>query len=161
MSAHPMSGQLAALGSLGSQNYPNASAPWQTYCTAATGYNAQCLASYTWNHAVGSPSHSQWNGCVTDRDQNYDTNATVPELDTTLRADQDQSCPAAQLLPLTYNWTTVNTTINAMSPGGATNQTIGLLWGWLSLLQQIAAECAGREHRPSHTSTSSSCSPTA
>ena len=23
-----------------------------------------------------------------------------------------------------------------MSPGGATNQTIGLLWGWLSLLQQ-------------------------
>ena len=46
------------------------------------------------------------------------------------------SCPAAVLLPLTYNWNNVNATINAMSPGGATNQTLGLQWGWMSLLQQ-------------------------
>ncbi len=51
-------------------------------------------------------------------------------------ANQESYCPAAAILPLTYSWTTVNNTINAMSPNGATNQTIGLLWGWLSLLQQ-------------------------
>ena len=56
-------------------------------------------------------------------------------------------CPAAAIQPLSYNWSTINSTINAMSPGGATNQTVGLQWGWLSLLQQdpmnAPAETAG------------------
>ena len=120
-------------------NYSNASQPYNTYCDQ--GYwntKAQCLGhGYNWNHSTGSPSHSQWNGCVTDRDQSYDVSSTVPSSTTTnFPADQDQSCPAAQVTPLTTSWTTVNNTINAMSPAGATNQTIGLLWGWLSLLQQ-------------------------
>lgn len=120
-------------------NYPNSWYPWNTYCSG--GYwmtRAQCLGhGYTWGHTVGSPSHSQWNGCVTDRDQSYDTTSTAPTSQTTqFIADQDQSCPSATILPLTYNWTNVNATIDAMSPGGATNQTIGLQWGWLSLLQQ-------------------------
>jgi hypothetical protein len=51
-------------------------------------------------------------------------------------ADQDQSCPVAKVLPLTYNWSNVNATINSMTAQGATNQTLGLQWGWLSLLQQ-------------------------
>jgi len=55
---------------------------------------------------------------------------------TNFPANQEGHCPAASVLPLTYNWTAVNNTINAMSPNGATNQTIGLLWGWLTLLQQ-------------------------
>ncbi len=120
-------------------NYSNSNYPWNTYCSG--GYwmtMAQCQGhSYTWGHTVGSPSHSQWNGCVTDRDQSYDTTSTVPTSQATrFVADQDQSCPGATILPLTYTWTNVNTTIDAMSPGGATNQTIGLQWGWLSLLQQ-------------------------
>jgi Flp pilus assembly protein TadG len=121
------------------QNYSSAFTPYNTYCDQ--GYwntKAQCLGhGYNWNHTTGSPSHSQWNGCVGDRDQSYDTTSTVPSSTATkFPADQDQNCPAAQVTPLTYNWTTVNNTINAMSPGGATNQTIGLQWGWLSLLQQ-------------------------
>ena len=120
-------------------NYSNAFTPYDTYCNQ--GYwntKEQCLGhGYTWNHTTGSPSHSQWNGCVGDRDQSYDTTSTAPSSTTTsFPADQDQNCPAAQVTPLTYNWTTINNTINAMSPGGATNQTIGLQWGWLSLLQQ-------------------------
>jgi Flp pilus assembly protein TadG len=92
---------------------------------------------YYWNHTVGSPAHSLWNGCVSDRDKSYDVDATVPSSTTTdFVADQDVYCPAAELLPLTYNWSNVNNTINAMSPNGATNQTIGLQWGLLSLLQQ-------------------------
>jgi Flp pilus assembly protein TadG len=121
------------------QNYSNSNTPYDTYCDQ--GYwntKAQCLGhGYNWNHTTGSPSHSQWNGCVTDRDQSYDTLSTAPSSTSTkFVADQDQNCPAAQVTPLTSNWTAVNNTINAMSAGGATNQTVGLLWGWLSLLQQ-------------------------
>jgi Flp pilus assembly protein TadG len=120
-------------------NYPNSYYPYNTWCSG--GYwmtMVQCQGhGYTWNHTVGTPSHSQWNGCVTDRDQSYDVDATTPTAKSTyFLADQDQSCPAAAIQPLTYNWTTINSTINAMSPGGATNQTIGLQWGWFSLLQQ-------------------------
>jgi hypothetical protein len=120
-------------------NYPNAWYPYNTWCSGGSWMTmAQCQGhGYTWNHTVGSPSHSQWNGCVTDRDQSYDVDATKPTGKTTyFLADQDQSCPAAEIQPLTYNWSAINSTINAMSPGGATNQTIGLQWGWLSLLQQ-------------------------
>jgi hypothetical protein len=122
-----------------STNYPNSWAPWQTYCSG--GYwmtKAQCLGhNYTWSHTPPTTTTSQWNGCVTDRDQSYDVNATAPSsAATNFYADQDQSCPDAQILPLTYNWTNVNTTIDAMTAQGATNQTIGLQWGWLSLLQQ-------------------------
>lgn len=120
------------------KNYPNAASPWQTYCSG--GYwmtMAQCKGhNYNWSH-TNSSSKSTWNGCVTDRDQNYDVSSTVPSSNaTSFIADQDQSCPTAPILPLTYNWGAVNSTINAMTAQGATNQTIGLLWGWLSLLQQ-------------------------
>ena len=121
------------------KNYSNSSQPWNTYCNG--GYwmtMAQCKGhGYTWNHTPSTSNKSQWNGCVTDRDQSYDISSAAPTSQSTyFPADQDQSCPAAQILPLTYNWTTVNSTINAMTPAGATNQTIGLQWGWLSLLQQ-------------------------
>jgi Flp pilus assembly protein TadG len=98
---------------------------------------AQCKGhGYTWNHTP-STSKSQWNGCVADRDQSYDVSSTAPSSQSTnFPADQDSGCPAATVLPLTYNWTSVNNTINQMSPGGGTNQTIGLQWGWLALLQQ-------------------------
>jgi len=65
---------------------------------------------------------------VTDRDQGYDVNATAPTSTTNSTlfiADQDPYCPAAAILPLTYNWSPVNSTINAVSPNGATNQTVG------------------------------------
>jgi len=88
-----------------SKNYSNAATPWQTYCSG--GYwmtMAQCKGhGYNWNHTP-SGSTSQWNGCVTDRDQSYDVSSTAPSSAATyFYADQDQSCPTAQILPLTYN----------------------------------------------------------
>ncbi|WJR81244.1 TadE/TadG family type IV pilus assembly protein [Bradyrhizobium sp. NP1] len=109
----------------------NSSYSWMSKATC-TGHG------YSWS-AGSNTSHSLWNGCVTDRDQSYDIDATAPSSTvkaTQFIADQEGSCPAAQLLPLTYNWSNVNSTINAMSPGGGTNQTVGLQWGWLSLMQQ-------------------------
>jgi Flp pilus assembly protein TadG len=109
-----------------------------TYINATVMSYAACLGhNFTWHHSVGSPNHSLWNGCVSDRDQNNDVNAVVPSSQATnFPADQDDNCPTAQIRPLTYNWTDVNSTITAMTASGATNQTIGLQWGWLSLLQQ-------------------------
>jgi Flp pilus assembly protein TadG len=77
-------------------------------------------------------AHSTWNGCVYDRDQNNDvTNtATIPGSPATLfRAHQAANCPVS-MMPLSTDWTALNTKIDAMTPTGYTNVTIGLAWGF-------------------------------
>jgi von Willebrand factor type A domain len=46
-------------------------------------------------------------------------------------AEQYSSCPL-QLKGLSYDWTA--TLVNQMTPNGNTNQAIGLVWGWMSLV---------------------------
>jgi Flp pilus assembly protein TadG len=114
-----------------------------SYCSTGSWYTmAMCKGhGYSWNHTVGSPATTQWNGCVSDRDQNYDVASAAPtSLATKFVADQDSYCPT-KLLPLnsafsTSDKQTIKDTITAMTAQGGTNQTIGLQWGWLSLLQQ-------------------------
>ena len=36
-------------------------------------------------------------------------------------------------MPLTYDWSALNTLVDKMTPTGTTNQTIGLAWGWQTL----------------------------
>jgi Flp pilus assembly protein TadG len=77
--------------------------------------------------------HSAWNGCVYDRDQNNDVanTATVAGAAATLyRAHQASNCPAAAMMPLSEDWTALNGRIDAMTPAGNTNVTIGLSWGF-------------------------------
>ena len=79
--------------------------------------------------------HGNWNGCVTDRDQDYDTNNTAPSASiqaTLFPAEQYSACPV-ELMPLSYDWTALNAKIDSMTPNGMTNQTIGLQWGFQSL----------------------------
>jgi Flp pilus assembly protein TadG len=81
--------------------------------------------------------HSTWNGCVTDRDQNYDIQSTAPVASnpsTLFVAEEYNACPV-QLMPLSYDWTALKAKIDTMTPNGNTNQAIGLAWGWLSLNQ--------------------------
>lgn len=114
-----------------------------TYCNDS-GWSetlADCQdRGHTWKHTPTNTSdHSKWNGCVADRDQNNDVNSVAPstsDKSTLFIADQEPFCPATAVLPLTYDWTAVKSRISAMSPNGGTNQTIGLQWGWFSLLQQ-------------------------
>jgi Flp pilus assembly protein TadG len=86
--------------------------------------------------------HSTWNGCVTDRGNsnapssgNYDTNVTAPgsSTDTKFSAEQYDSCTQA-VMPLSYDWSSMTTLVNNMSPAGNTNQGIGLAHGWMSLV---------------------------
>lgn len=83
----------------------------------------------TWTPAA----RSTWNGCLTDRDQNFDTTNDAPLAGATLYpAEQYGSCPA-QLMGLSNDWTALTAKIDSMQPEGNTNQAIGLQMGWQSL----------------------------
>jgi Flp pilus assembly protein TadG len=79
-------------------------------------------------------SHTTWNGCVWDRDQNYDIQNTAPTSAqaTKFRAHQASNCPVA-MMPLTNDWTALHAKINAMAATGNTNVTIGMAWAWQTL----------------------------
>ena len=125
----------------GASNYNQNWVRWDLW-NAANGscsslrYSTQssCLsANRTWT----PNNHNTWNGCVTDRDQDYDTINTAPATATTATlfpAEQYSTCPQA-LIGLTDNWTTLSNEVDAMQPNGSTNQAIGLAWGWQSLTQ--------------------------
>ena len=88
-------------------------------------------------------AHSAWNGCVTDRggsngpsSANYDQNVTAPIIGKTnslFPAEQYSSCALA-MTGLSYNWASMTSLVNQMTPNGSTNQPIGLVWGWQSLV---------------------------
>jgi Flp pilus assembly protein TadG len=97
-----------------------------------------------WAVATWTPdNHNTWHGCVMDRGgssgpdpSNYDTNVASPDVTingSLYAAEQYGSCPQA-VMGLNYNWTSMNSLVNAMSPAGNTNQAIGLQLGWLSLV---------------------------
>ena len=118
----------------------NVSAPWLRWdlweqvngkCSN-TSYHTQssCVShSKVWTPAA----HSTWNGCVTDRDQNFDTTNAAPVAGGTLYpTEQYSSCPVS-LMGLSNDWTALSSKIDAMQPVGNTNQAIGLQMGWQSL----------------------------
>ena len=101
---------------------------------------ATCIShNKTWT----PDDHNTWNGCITDRGgsnapsaSNTDTNVTAPVVavtDTLFPAEQYSPCPQA-LMALSYDWTSMSNLVNNMSPGGNTNQAIGLVLGWQSLV---------------------------
>ena len=76
-----------------------------------------------------------WNGCVTDRDQDYDVTNTAPDKKkqaTLFPAEQYSECPV-ELMALSYDWTALKDKISSMSANGNTNQVIGLQWAFQSL----------------------------
>jgi hypothetical protein len=87
-------------------------------------------ANKTWTPT----DHSQWNGCVNDRDQNNDVlnTATGSGESTKYRAHQASACPT-QMMTLSYDWTALNSKVDAMVATGMTNVTIGLQVAWQSL----------------------------
>jgi Flp pilus assembly protein TadG len=112
------------------KNYSGWSQPQtQSACTSARG---------TWT----ADNHSTWNGCVTDRGlptvpdaNNDDQNVTAPTSTASSKfpAEQYSNCPL-QMMGLSYNWSSMTSLVNQMYPDGNTNQPIGLVWGWQSLV---------------------------
>ena len=90
---------------------------------------------------------------------NTDTNVTAPVVgvtDTMFSAEQYNPCPQAAM-PLSYNWNAMTTLVNNMSPGGNTNQAIGLALGWMSLVGGGPFPAPPRWIRITNISKSSFC----
>jgi Flp pilus assembly protein TadG len=126
----------ASAGTCSNSNYST-----QNSCLNA---KAKWMAA-TWQAATWTPkAHSTWNGCLTDRGTSsapgtsagYDQNVTAPTPSipaTLFPAEQYSACPEA-MMGLNYDWTTMNSMVNSMVANGNTNQPIGLVWGWQTLV---------------------------
>ena len=83
--------------------------------------------------------HSTWNGCITDRDEDFDVKKTPPTTSNTsslFQPEQYKPCPV-ELVPLTYDWSKLKSSIDQITPGGPTNQPVGMAWAWLSLMPTL------------------------
>jgi Flp pilus assembly protein TadG len=114
---------------------------------SGSGKKCQTNSGY-YEHTWISNATSTWNGCITDRGNplisgatgpstgNYDQNVN-PTVSGTVAsyypAEQYGYCPLA-MMGLNYNWSAMNTLVSQMTPNGNTNQPIGLVWAWLSLV---------------------------
>jgi Flp pilus assembly protein TadG len=77
-----------------------------------------------------------WKGCMTDRDQPYDvSDAPVTSL-SQYPAALCNSDRLVTIRPLTDSFSDLRATVNAMTPAGNTNVTIGLSWGHAILSSQ-------------------------
>ncbi len=114
-----------------------------TCSTTKTGKSGKAKKKCTTTTTWVPDNHNTWNGCITDRDKDYDQNVTAPNpadvnlpdssASTLFPAEQYDYCPL-QMMGLNYNWTAMNTLVDQMYPNGNTNQPIGLVWGWQSLV---------------------------
>ena len=115
-------------------NEENGSDVSTTVCNGKKGKKKKCATSTTWV----PDDHKTWNGCVMDRDQDYDVLDTTPTTtiqSTLFPTAQADSCPVS-ILPLTSvkaNQGTLISKVETMNPTGKTNVTIGLAWGWHAL----------------------------
>jgi uncharacterized protein YegL len=107
---------------------------WEAVNGTCSSWSYHSQSSCVSHGKVWTPAnHSTWNGCVTDRDQNFDTTNDAPIAGSTLYpTEQYSSCPVS-LMGLSNDWTTLSNKITAMQPVGNTNQAIGLQMGWQTL----------------------------
>jgi Flp pilus assembly protein TadG len=108
--------------------------------------NVTTPVNNVWTGASTNPT-STWTGCITDRTQSYDETGDAPTSNiaaTLFPANQyyenseayclSNNSPALEpIMPMSYDWSTMKTNINAMQPTGGTNQSVGLAWAWQSL----------------------------
>ena len=117
----------------------------QSQCTSHNGtWNAGVWGPNVWRVGHWTPNnHSTWNGCVWDRGNasapssgNYDENVSPPvagDNATLYPAYQASPCPEASV-GLNANWSAMTTLVNNMTAGGSTNQPIGLVWAWQTIV---------------------------
>ncbi|MGJ5179527.1 pilus assembly protein TadG-related protein [Bradyrhizobium oligotrophicum] len=121
--------------------------PNSTCSCTGSGSSTVCKVN-TFTHTWIANTKSTWTGCVVDRTQPNDANGVSPatsDVTTLFPANQHmennvQYCSSsastklAQIVPLSYNWSSLKTAVNAMQPTGGTNQAIGLAWAVQSLI---------------------------
>ena len=108
--------------------------PFDKIVNIGTGYAASGWVDYS----VHNIQQAQWQGCVQDRDQPYDTKDTAPTSDFHTKFPAVGCSAITPIMTLTdvldtTGFTNLNGKIDAMNPAGNTNVTIGLVWGWHAL----------------------------
>ena len=119
---------------MGASNYTQSWIDWTDWdaengTRTCTNWNqwGNCTSSY-WTPA----NHNTWTGCLTDRDQNYDTLNTTPTTSNTstlfpaeeYTSGNEKYCKSGNdpylqpIMPLSYNWTSLKTLIDDMEPTG-------------------------------------------
>jgi Flp pilus assembly protein TadG len=117
--------------------------PFDVTVKPGTGYKDEFWIDFGQN----SISKNSWEGCVQDRDKTNGINNNTKDT-TPVSGDDHTWFPAVQcgslatLMPLTDVFDTtgfqnLNDKIDAMTPAGNTNTTIGLVWGWHSLTPNL------------------------
>ncbi|HEV7258636.1 MAG TPA: pilus assembly protein [Bosea sp. (in: a-proteobacteria)] len=118
--------------------------PFATQVRLPTSYKDSPWLRYDMTKTTGSGSSKKtvsitkatWEGCVSDRDKPYDVSdagAVTGQNATLFPADFCAQSTLTPIRPLTSDWTALTSTINAMTPVGNTNVTIGAAWGAASL----------------------------
>ncbi|MEJ2624808.1 MAG: pilus assembly protein [Pseudolabrys sp.] len=128
---------------VGASNYNADWIDWNDWAKDRNNQTCRWVDSgYGYYRTCTTNDHSTWNGCVTDRGPshspgNSDWDQVVTEPNGTTAslwpADQYYACPV-QMMGLNDNWTAMNNLVDSMRPSGSTNQPIGLVWGWQSLV---------------------------
>lgn len=134
---------------IGSSNYGQSYLDWTDFDE-----NAGSCSKDTWHHHYSKASckgygavwtatpHNSWNGCITDRgpsnsvgNSTWDQVTTLPDgtANSKWPAEQYNACPVA-MKGLSYDWTAMNSLVDSMHSSGMTNQPIGLVWAWQSLV---------------------------
>ena len=113
-------------------------------CSCSGSGSSKVCTQSGWNHNWIKNAHSTWNGCVNDRGTSTgpgttagnDQTVTAPSAGnaaTLFSAEQYYLCAPA-IKGLGYDWSTMNTMVENLYPAGSTNQPLGLVWGWQSLV---------------------------
>jgi uncharacterized protein YegL len=108
--------------------------PFDTKVNIGTAYKDQPWIDYT----VKNIHKNQWTGCVIDRDQSNDVLDTTPTTSNYHTLFPAANCASlVTALPLTDNWSTLHSKVDAMTAAGNTNTTIGMVWGWHALTPNL------------------------
>jgi Flp pilus assembly protein TadG len=107
-------------------------------CSCSTSHGTTTCKTQRWTHTWVINNHNTWLGCIADRDKtsDYDVLNTAPVGTNTTgvpAVNNTDGCLAASITNLGYSWSSLSTQIDNMSPGGTTNQAIGVANGWLML----------------------------
>lgn len=99
-----------------------------------------------WGHGSYDDEDEAWDGCVTDRNDPYDTDDTAATTDDTLYpAAACDTTRLEEILPLTSDFDDLRDKVDDMRADGNTNVTIGVAWGMAALSPQEPLDEASEE----------------
>jgi Flp pilus assembly protein TadG len=104
--------------------------PFSTVVNVGTGF-----VDAPWIAYNGTITKANWQGCVADRDQPNDVKDTPPTGGAATLFPVADCGSLTKALPLTSDWLAMDAVIDAMTPSGTTNVTIGTMWAWHALTQ--------------------------